>query len=437
MATGMSGGIFQVVKSLIGGAGSSSLSGGLYALTHSLGQSNAITMTGGAYELTSGYQLGGGVLGSTPTIPSPVVDSGVLIGVSTTGTVTIVFQESMDLTSLQNSLTVTAIRDHNGQTISTTPPFLLQYDDATLTLRISPSLPLTWDTNSLYEISLSTVARTTAGVHLASAYGKKFLTVFDCSLDNTFIDPFTGYTIVVLSAHSLPASGYLVMTLDPLHNPERVNPVAIEEANRKIALNLGALQSPVAIREINAYDLTGNRINITPGALAQLAMRYDADARGFVPHSLPLVRSSSLALWTLDETRNLWIRVPGTTNSNTASQVAAPIYHFSVYALIGVQNTTVSDVYPFPVPWKPRANNPARYGTLAGGITFTNLPTSGTIRIYTVSGELVNSIEIPNSALTVNWYGTNSSGESVASGVYLWEIQSDNNSKTGKLMVVW
>ena len=32
---------------------------------------------------------------------------------------------------------------------------------------------------------------------------------------------------------------------------------------------------------------------------------------------------------------------------------------------------------------------------------------------------------------------TNTRGERVASGVYLWEIQSDTNRKTGKLMVVW
>lgn len=438
MATVMSGGLLQIIASVMGGAGSSTLAGGNLSLSHSVGQPNVIAMTGGAFELISGYQMEfNGVLGSTPTLPSPVVDAGVSIGVSTTGTVTITFQEPMDPATIDTSFSIIALRDRNGQAVvpPVVPDVLLAYDDATATLSISPAFP--WDTNTLYTIVLSTVARTALGTHLPVAFTKKFLTVFDCAQDNTFVDPYTGDTIVALPARTLPSSGYLVMKVDPMTNPDRINPSIIEVANRKLALNLGAVQTPVAIREINAYDLNGNPINITPGALANLALKYASDPKGFVPRSIPLVRTASLALWTLDENRSLWIKVPGTVNSNGVGEVAAPIYHFSVYALIGVQNTAVSDVYPFPVPWKPRAGNAARYGTLSGGITFTNLPTSGSIRIYTVTGELVNTISIPTSSLTVSWYGTNSSGESVASGVYLWEIEADNSRKTGKLMVVW
>ena len=112
--------------------------------------------------------------------------------------------------------------------------------------------------------------------------------------------------------------------------------------------------------------------------------------------------------------------------------------HFSVYALIGSLNTDVSDVYAFPVPFRPNAGNPARYGCWSGcannGITFTNLPDTGTIRIYSISGQLVRQMDLVSNPQ--NWNVRNSGGEVVASGLYLWEVVSGRNRKTGKLVVI-
>ena len=86
------------------------------------------------------------------------------------------------------------------------------------------------------------------------------------------------------------------------------------------------------------------------------------------------------------------------------------------------------------MPFRPNAGNPARYGTWAGGITFTSLPAYGRIKLYTISGALVRDFDI--AAPTLKWDLKNTDGQIVSSGVYLWEITAGKNRKTGKLVVI-
>jgi flagellar hook assembly protein FlgD len=76
---------------------------------------------------------------------------------------------------------------------------------------------------------------------------------------------------------------------------------------------------------------------------------------------------------------------------------------------------------------------------LAGGITFTNLPSESTIRIYTISGERVRTLrhsDMGGSIGQERWDGRTDGGETVASGVYLWRVESNVDGKNGKLMII-
>ncbi|MBI3292656.1 MAG: hypothetical protein HYZ73_07620, partial [Elusimicrobia bacterium] len=75
-------------------------------------------------------------------------------------------------------------------------------------------------------------------------------------------------------------------------------------------------------------------------------------------------------------------------------------------------------------------------GTEAGGITFTNLTSECTIRIYTLTGELVRELRHQGGLPSFRWDVTNDQGEAVVSGVYLYDIRSLNDSKQGKLMII-
>ncbi|MDR0723586.1 MAG: T9SS type A sorting domain-containing protein [Endomicrobium sp.] len=88
----------------------------------------------------------------------------------------------------------------------------------------------------------------------------------------------------------------------------------------------------------------------------------------------------------------------------------------------------------YPNPWIPESKNGSQ-GTLAGGITFAELPTDGgEIDIYSVSGEIVRKLRWDYGS-TVNWDGKNDLDEYVASGVYMWVIKG-SSSKNTKIVII-
>ena len=96
----------------------------------------------------------------------------------------------------------------------------------------------------------------------------------------------------------------------------------------------------------------------------------------------------------------------------------------------GASASDLDSVFAFPNPFK---------GSMGVSyVRFTNLPTQASIRIYTVSGELVRSINKNNAGTDADWDVRNDTGSQVASGLYLYIIDSgDSARKTGKLIVLW
>jgi hypothetical protein len=71
-------------------------------------------------------------------------------------------------------------------------------------------------------------------------------------------------------------------------------------------------------------------------------------------------------------------------------------------------------------------------------ITFTHLPSHCTIRIYTVRGDLVQTL---NHATTIdngieNWDLRSKDGLNIAYGIYLYHVESPFGEKTGRFAVI-
>ena len=178
-----------------------------------------------------------------------------------------------------------------------------------------------------------------------------------------------------------------------------------------------------------------------------VSFHYSSSGLGdIVTGTNPPVKASTLQLWLLNEQAALWVRATDSQLDLNNHRVTAPLSHLSVYALIGGADTNVSEVYVYPVPFRPNGPNagtgPGQTGAefvsgVAGtGITFSSLPTEGTIDIYTLSGQRVKTLNIPATPNELQWDVKNSAGHSVASGVYIWRLVSGSNSKTGRLMVI-
>ena len=59
-----------------------------------------------------------------------------------------------------------------------------------------------------------------------------------------------------------------------------------------------------------------------------------------------------------------------------------------------------------------------------------------TIKIYTITGELVQLLQTDANADPVQWNVKNKSGDNVASGVYIYQIKNSFSEKRGKLVII-
>jgi hypothetical protein len=71
-----------------------------------------------------------------------------------------------------------------------------------------------------------------------------------------------------------------------------------------------------------------------------------------------------------------------------------------------------------------------------GLVRFVNCPQQCTIRIFTVAGDLVWINEHTNGNGNVEWDTKNLEEEEVASGVYVYRIESGSDSVYGRIVVI-
>ena len=80
--------------------------------------------------------------------------------------------------------------------------------------------------------------------------------------------------------------------------------------------------------------------------------------------------------------------------------------------------------------------NPCNLGRGCYGVTFTRLTLKATVRVFTVSWELVAKIEKSSSIDSIGWNLKNLNGRQVASGLYIYHSEGNGTTKTGKLVIV-
>ena len=80
--------------------------------------------------------------------------------------------------------------------------------------------------------------------------------------------------------------------------------------------------------------------------------------------------------------------------------------------------------------------NPCKLKSGCNRVTFTALTLKATIKIYTISGELVRTIVKSGNNDKEQWDLKNAAGRQVASGLYLYLIQGEGAFKRGNLVIV-
>lgn len=124
-------------------------------------------------------------------------------------------------------------------------------------------------------------------------------------------------------------------------------------------------------------------------------------------------------------------RMLGTAGQLTSASLQSANYTLGtgIINLSRPPQADLSTAHAFPNPYKaPIHRN--------HGIRFTRLTLKATIRIYTISGELVRTLYKGDNTDELDWNVRGENGQKLASGLYFYFIKSGNSIKKGKLVII-
>ncbi|MCK5242570.1 T9SS type A sorting domain-containing protein [bacterium] len=94
-----------------------------------------------------------------------------------------------------------------------------------------------------------------------------------------------------------------------------------------------------------------------------------------------------------------------------------------------ISASNLNNVITYPNPYRTDTNT-------RGAMIFFNLPAKVVIRLYSLDGCLVRTIEKDDSGNRASWDLKNKQGKPVASGLYIYIIKTDVGTRRGKVVIV-
>ncbi|NIN92908.1 T9SS type A sorting domain-containing protein [bacterium] len=353
------------------------------------------------------------------------------LGIPVDTSIQIIFAEQMNVATTTGAIKVEAIVNKDGETMTPevlSGSFSSSYDGAKSQHEFSfqPVPPL--ENNHTYRVTVDTTATDLVGEHVGGLEFS-FTTIANCKESNTFVSG-SGKMRITLNAGTSKENFFVNISTAPLKDSSKRTKIIdannkLEDDDDPFSFTLG----PTVV-EIEAFDANGNPITDTFDIPAIITLSYEDSnpADGIVDGTSPALREKTLAAYWLDESHNLWVKLAGSKVDTGSNRVSADTFHFSVFSLHGMGTTDLSDAYAYPVPFIPSRGDE--------DITFTNISPICTIKIYTLNGELVRSIEHTSGKTSYSWDVTNDGGDRLGSGVYLYLIDSNKSKKKGKLIVI-
>ena len=348
--------------------------------------------------------------------------------VSPEAKVIVTFDRDMNASSVENVFSMKAIYNNTGGVIDQAVYGSFAWAaNRTLTFTPSPAMSRAYT----YRVRLSGGVKDYDGNDLTLDLSWNFRVVLDRQVQNVFISR-DGKVMVVLSVNAIPNDGSVDIDRNPVDSPKVVDKNKIIDANNKVLARGDEFFRPInfSISELNAYNVDDVRITDPFANTVTLTLYYDDEnGDGYVDGESPPVLARGLVIYRLDEDNGLWVRVPTSSVNSGSNYVSATIPRFGVYSLMATPAYDLSEAFAFPNPYKPSAGHTS--------ITFTNLSATCTIKIFTLTGDLVKTINVNDGTGQAVWSNVrNEAGEGVASGLYLYVIQNEQNVKRGKLVII-
>ncbi|PIZ14247.1 MAG: hypothetical protein COY53_00640, partial [Elusimicrobia bacterium CG_4_10_14_0_8_um_filter_37_32] len=385
------------------------------------------------------------------------------VGIAVSTQVVIRFSENMDVTTISSeTIKIEAVRDNMSVSTSSIVSTAVTYSNKYAIITLNGL-----EHNYTYRVTVTTGIKDLGGNSVKATNFCKlvwvFTTIMNIGVPNKFVviaDTTTNEPLVevVLTENALPENYYIDCSTDPITSPLEIDPSIIDRAvDKESKYNADTHKFVVvnSLRELNAYNIKNEKLSATFGNKVTISIPYkdrdnlnDPDDR-FVANlsksgtdlrtansNAVNVKEKTLRMYYLYEKDNLWVRIPNSEVHPENNTVTATVNHFSVFAIIGQSDYNLSDAYAYPVPYEPNKYSEHKNS----GITFTDLSDKCTIKIYTITGELVKTIEHDSDIFegyTEIWNPVvNENNEELASEVYIYRISNNEQSKTGKLIII-
>ena len=172
-----------------------------------------------------------------------------------------------------------------------------------------------------------------------------------------------------------------------------------------------------------------------PDAAFELLAYLAGGQYTFVDSTVDIGKGYYYALTTFNRGRTSWQGVQTVTNvppmetSLFANRTRTP------FVATLAPTTTVDNILVVPNPFvigsgfsQPGAGDK---------IQFVNIPNPCTIRIFTVRGDLVRTLDVPDGAgAIVTWDQVTDFGQFVKSGIYVYHVESPVGTTIGKLAII-
>ncbi|MBL0057560.1 MAG: Ig-like domain-containing protein [Elusimicrobia bacterium] len=348
----------------------------------------------------------------------------------------LIFSEPMNLASPG---ALSFIQTHNalGQQVNTSVSFAslaTVVETSTTYMDVTPTVPL--ERGARYEIRSSTWNLRDLGGNPLPAnqqFSIAFFTQIDPNARTVFVTLDNGARLEVSANAFGPDPSGVAFDDDVKNDPAPIGATVRGASGAVPRRSGGDFNQVLATKEFNHYASDGTRLTAPFGAPVTLTFGYsDADGNGIVDgtESGHPVKVDRLAIYALDELSGAWMKLPGSRVDTTLHNVSVELRHFSVYALIGTASFDLTEAHPFPVPYRAAKDT--------GGIVFS-FPNSqiAKVQVFTLDGRLVKTLSDDTGAGFVRWDPVDSDGgDPVASDVYLYVIENDQERKVGKLMVI-
>jgi hypothetical protein len=343
----------------------------------------------------------------------------IFFGVPTQAPVRATFNVPINTASLTGRFSIT----QNGANVPATASYA--ESNGVPTVSILPSAGF-WQPNTAYQVILAAGVTDTSGNATTESPSIFFMTAPAAGQSSSIVTPLDTVQAATVQSPSgaLPAAGFIVP------RTQFINPAAPLTANAAALniLNQGPL-TVMARAEINIFPCTtalvpGCASGTSPASSPQ-PVTLTLRPQTLSPEALARVDRTTLGIYTLGS--NGFVKLPNAT-VNADGSVSAPITQSALYFLAGALPTQLDSSHAYPVPYKPSAGHTV--------ITFVNLAVDSTIKIYTITGERVKELRNTGEVPTVEWDVKNSDGESVASGVYIYQIKNPYSEKRGKLVII-